>query len=103
MRSAGSGLPKIKQGWTDLGRNLHLYDSHEPYAQSITELSWAVNGGLNGGVNDSELTAGQQQILVYLRNNPNCTVQALVELMGKPARTIERIGSAKTGQWKVLQ
>jgi hypothetical protein len=33
---AGSGLPKINQGWADLGCSLSLFDAHEPYIQSVT-------------------------------------------------------------------
>jgi hypothetical protein len=29
-------LPKINQGWTDLGYSLNLFDVHEPYIQSVT-------------------------------------------------------------------
>lgn len=35
---AGSGLPKIQQGWQ--GHSLTIYDSLKPYDQTITELTW---------------------------------------------------------------
>lgn len=42
---AGSGLPKIKQGWTDKGHSLKLYDTNMPFNQTIIELNWFVPEG----------------------------------------------------------
>jgi predicted HTH transcriptional regulator len=36
---AGSGLPKISQGWATVGEVL-LSDSHEPYSQTVMQLIW---------------------------------------------------------------
>lgn len=35
---AGSGLPKIRAAWEPLGYSIRLYDSFEPYDQSILEM-----------------------------------------------------------------
>lgn len=37
---AGSGLPKIRQGWEEAGGRLNLFDSFEPYDQTRLEMSW---------------------------------------------------------------
>ena len=55
------------------------------------------------------------KILLEIRNNPNVTQSQLVSLTGigktmvqkyiselKKERTIERVGSNKTGYWKIL-
>ena len=39
---AGSGLPKIKQGWIAQGHLLELYDKNTPFNQTIIELNWFV-------------------------------------------------------------
>ncbi len=37
---AGSGLPKIKQGWTAQGHQLSLKDTNSPYNQTVMDLNW---------------------------------------------------------------
>ncbi|MFV0362907.1 MAG: MarR family transcriptional regulator [Suipraeoptans sp.] len=65
---------------------------------------------------DSPLTNTQYQILLEIRNNPNITKTRLMELLSVGKTTvdngitalkkygfIERIGSNKTGYWKVVK
>ena len=37
---AGSGLPKIRQGWESNGGTLRLSDEFEPYDQTRLEMLW---------------------------------------------------------------
>jgi ATP-dependent DNA helicase RecG len=117
---AGSGLPKIKQGWTDLGHDLHLYDSHEPYVQSIAELSWAVNDGVNEETTQEttqEISQVQIDILHYLAYNPKAIRKDIALAIGditedgikyqlkklQEKKMLQRVGSTKAGSWKVLK
>ncbi len=48
---AGSGIPKIRQGWETDGGHLHLFDSFEPYDQTRLEMSWGkITGKMTGKV-----------------------------------------------------
>lgn len=76
-----------------------------------------VNVGINDGINDGvKLSKLQQSILLQIQENPNITIQALAMQLTKSLRTIERhikvlkdnnyierVGSAKTGHWKVIE
>lgn len=37
---AGSGVPKIQQGWSEQGHSLNLFDSSVPYDQTVMALTW---------------------------------------------------------------
>ena len=41
---AGSGVPKIRQGWTEQGNDLSLSDTTEPFDQTIMTLIWSNHG-----------------------------------------------------------
>lgn len=74
-------------------------------------------GNIEGNkTNISELTETQNKLLVEIRNNPNITKAKLVEILPVGKTTIdkgmsvlkkkgyiERIGSNKSGYWKVLK
>lgn len=74
-------------------------------------------GNIEGNkTNISELTETQNKLLVEIRNNPNITKARLVEILPVGKTTIdkgmsvlkkkgyiERIGSNKSGYWKVLK
>lgn len=68
------------------------------------------NGGINGGITETELT-----LLSLLKQSPSMTNAELAKASGKSERTvsrllaalknkklIHRIGSNKTGYWKVM-
>ena len=44
---AGSGLPKIRQGWEGAGGTLRLFDSFEPSEQTRLEMLWATDARPN--------------------------------------------------------
>ena len=69
-----------------------------------------INGMINGTITELE-----SEVLEFLRKNKNATIPEVVDKCGKSIRTvnrvisslkakklIERIGSNKTGYWKVL-
>ncbi len=76
-----------------------------------------VNDVVNDGVNDGvKLSKLQQSILLQIQEHPSITIQALAMQLTKSLRTIERhikvlkdnnyigrVGSAKTGHWKVIE
>jgi Fic family protein len=87
------------------------------YIDSATETNIIkndpVNGGLNGGLN-SGLNVTQQEIIFLIKENPNIRAFEMAQKLLKPVRTIEnnlgqlkekgiiiRVGSKKTGYWKV--
>ncbi len=118
---AGSGLPKIKQGWMQAGNQLTLFEKQVPYDTTEMSLSWqkqdegtndGINEGINEGLNDAD--ALDQQILVLLTQQPTLTVVALASRLGKSQSTLERnirqlkklgklkrVGSNKSGYWEV--
>lgn len=104
---AGSGLPKIRQGWENNGHSLQLYDSFEPYNQTRLEMTWLNEKKTSGK------TSGK--ILAVIRDNSAVTIPELSALIGVTERSIERniqalqtngylkrIGPAKGGHWEVL-
>ena len=76
------------------------------------------NVGVNGGVNDKNVgvyVGVKKEILLHLKKNPKITAQELSTELKKSTRTIERnirelrekniisrVGSDKTGFWKIL-
>ncbi len=71
------------------------------------------NGGVNGGVN---LSSGEQKVIELLKKNPNATIKIIFNETGISTRTVQRIlaslkekeiivrmGSDKTGYWKVVK
>ncbi len=118
-----AGVPKIKQGWTDLGHALNICDAHMPYLQTITELYWHdtdfLNGQESGQESDQETTVQtsvlQDTILVYLQRNPSATRVEIANTLKTVSESqvkyqlrrlqelglLERIGSTKAGEWKV--
>lgn len=83
---------------------------------SINPLHEAINGVINGAINGAiKLTENEQKILSAIKENPHITKSALISALGiskgtvdrtikvlKEKNLIERIGSNKTGYWKVL-
>lgn len=108
---AGSGLPKICQGWESTGGTLSLYDTFEPYDQTRLEMRWQdvekekgdMSGKLSGKILDAAI------------ENEYVTIPELARQMGVSERTIERniqklqagnklrrIGPARGGRWEVI-
>jgi predicted HTH transcriptional regulator len=87
-----------------LENSMYKYCDNDPVAQNS-----GVNGGLFGGLN-----ATQQEIIALIQENPNIRAFEMAQKLLKPVRTIEnnlsqlkergvitRMGSKKTGYWKV--
>ena len=79
---AGSGLPKISQGWETNGGTLRLFDSFEPYNQTRLEMTWLELSETSGK------TSGK--ILEAIRNHSDITIPELSLLTGVTERSIER-------------
>lgn len=112
---AGSGVPKIRAGWAAAGHELKLSDSFEPFEQTRLEMLWGQTLPESDGVSDGRKTV-ETTVLALLRAEPNLTIPLLAEKTGKSHSTIERqlrklreqgviqrIGSDKTGQWKIIE
>lgn len=120
---AGSGLPKIRQGWESNGGTLYLSDAFEPYDQTRLEMLWEdieeKNAGEtpgkrrgNAGETPGKTTA---QILQLLAATPTMTIPELAALLNRSESAVERairklrqeeklkrVGPAKGGYWQIL-
>ncbi|TXT40505.1 MAG: putative transcriptional regulator [Comamonadaceae bacterium] len=116
---AGSGLPKIRSGWEDMGNAVRLADSFEPFEQTTLEMNWG--RGFSGVLTETPVKTlvktpvkTPEQILEAMKSNAEITVQELAALLGKSesaihrairklrdAGQIERIGGDKGGHWEV--
>ena len=113
----GRGVPRIIQSY---GKK--AYEFRENSIIVKIPFNWInVMGNKEGNIegnktNISELTETQNKLLVEIRNNPNITKARLVEILPVGKTTIdkgmsvlkkkgyiERIGSNKSGYWKVLK
>ena len=110
---AGSGIPKIRQGWETDGGRLHLFDTFEPYDQTRLEMSW---GRMTGKVTDKMTGKMTGKVFALLTTTPTLTIRELAALLGTSESTIDRtirklrqagklkrIGPAKGGYWEVLE
>lgn len=102
---AGSGLPRIREGWVAEGRTLNLHDSFEPFDHTVLTL--------RGPPVTPEKTP--DAILVLLMQQPDLTISELADALSKSSSAIERairklreqgrlrrIGPDKGGSWEVL-
>jgi len=118
---AGSGLPKIRAGWEAAGNIMRLFDSCEPFDQTLLEMDW-VPPSLTDSIESSPISSPisspktGEKILQQLRENPQCSTQQLGDALGISKRAVlkqieklkqqgrlARIGSAKGGHWQVLE
>jgi predicted HTH transcriptional regulator len=113
---AGSGLPKIRSGWEDMGHALSLSDSFDPYEQTRLEMTWGQSfTGVLTKTPVKTLVKTPDQILGAMRGNAEITVQELAALLGKSESAINRaikklritdkirrVGGDKGGKWEVL-
>ena len=115
----GSGMRKILRTYpkTIFHISEHFLDVKFMYDEKALSIlndentTGGINGGVNGGVN---ITDKENTIISYLRNNNTGSASEISANTGIPKRTvertlkslkdkglIERIGSDKTGFWKV--
>ena len=109
----GRGVPRIVEKY-----GTEAFTFHENFIVVTIPFNWInimnAKGENSISDNSSTLTETQVSILVELRNNPNITKKQLADALGKGTTTIsrglsalqdagliERIGSNKTGYWKV--
>ncbi|MDP3653585.1 MAG: winged helix-turn-helix transcriptional regulator [Rhodoferax sp.] len=113
---AGSGLPKIRSGWEDMGHAVRLADFFEPFEQTTLKMTWG--HGFTGVLTETPEKTPEKtpwRILDAMKGNAEITVQELAELLGKSesainrairklrdAGQIRRIGGDKGGRWDVL-
>jgi predicted HTH transcriptional regulator len=106
---AGSGVPKIRSGWTQAGHELTLKDSFEPFDHTVLEMGW------RDGKPEKTPKKTPEAILSLLRTAPNMTIAQLADALGKSTSAIERAlrklqeqqrlrrsGPDKGGRWEVL-
>ena len=106
---AGSGLPRIREGWVSEGRTLDLHDSFEPFDHTVLVLRYSPVA--------LEKTPEKtpDAILSLLQKNPGMTIAQLSEALEKSSSAIERalrklreqarlrrVGPDKGGKWEVL-
>ncbi len=123
---AGSGIPRIRQGWPG---ELRLTDSTEPYDQTRLELLLPkeASGGTVKSMGKSKVkdtlkssvessVESSEKILTRLRANGKLTALQLSENLGLTKRAVEkqfaalkaagrirRIGPNKGGRWEVME
>ncbi len=117
---AGSGVPKIRSGWEQEGHGLRLFDSFEPFDQTVLEMTWskstlAVTSEVTDTSSPISSSKTEDRILQMLREDPKLSTQQLGDALGISKRAVlkqieklkeqgrlSRIGSAKGGHWEVL-
>lgn len=104
---AGSGLPKIRQGWEREGGTIRLFDSFEPYDQTRLEMTWGEmvgeTGKMTGKVFDL-LVSNNALIISELAANlekTESTIERAIRELCKLER-LKRVGSRKSGHWEIL-
>jgi predicted HTH transcriptional regulator len=86
-----------------------LVDEKEGVKTYNVNLFGGLNGGLFGGLNET-----QQEIIALIKRTPNIKIFEIAQARLKPVRTVEnnlsqlkekgiitRVGSKKTGYWKI--
>ncbi len=105
---AGSGLPKIRRGWTG---EIKLTDSMDPYNQTRLELRWPQPTKANSQKSSQETG---DRILTLLRQDHVLTASKVALALGISMRAVQkqmaslqkngrlrRVGPDKGGHWEV--
>jgi len=130
---AGSGVPKIRQGWSEQGHSLNFFDSSVPYDQTVMELTWnkrlikttqeTTQETIQETIQETtqkakpKLNQKQQEILAYLKQHPTSNRKELAEAISDISEDgvkynlkvlqehgfISRVGSTKAGHWEIKE
>ncbi len=116
VEHTGHGIPKILEKY-----GKEAFDIHDTYINVIIPFNEKVLKSINANIDvekeeSHELSNNEKRILLELINNPNINYDIIVEELGISRRTvsrvfnqlvdkgfIERIGTNKTGYWKVIK
>jgi ATP-dependent DNA helicase RecG len=127
MEKVGTGIRRIRKFCLENNNDIDIkpgdtYFSVEmkspavlPEVDETINQNGGINGGLNGGINGGiKLSKNQQAIIKTIFEVPDVTLEVLAEKVGIPLRSVERniailkekgildrIGSRKTGYWKI--
>jgi predicted HTH transcriptional regulator len=104
---------------------MRLFDSCEPFDQTLLEMDWvphSLTDSIETTVKSSPISSPisspktEDKILQQLRENPQCSTQQLGDVLGISKRAVlkqieklkqqgrlARIGSSKGGHWQVLE
>ncbi len=118
VEAFGSGIKKIYTLCEDNGITVSYLNEETSFTIEFSRVdrnNEQLDGRINGGIKD-RITEGELKILSLLSEHPSMTNKELAKASGKSERTvsrllsllkgkalIKRIGSNKTGYWKVVQ
>ena len=118
VEAFGSGIKKIYTLCEDNGITVSYLNEETSFTIEFSRVdrnNEPLDGRINGGIKD-RITEGELKILSLLSEHPSMTNKELAKASGKSERTvsrllsllkgkalIKRIGSNKTGYWKVVQ
>ena len=117
VETFGSGLRKIYSLCNLADIDISYMDTDTDFTIEFSRAdrnNMPEDGTINGTINGT-ITELESEVLDFLRKNKNATISEVVEKCGKSIRTvnrvisslkskrlIERVGSNKTGYWKVV-
>ena len=116
VEAFGSGIRNIYKLCNSSGVSISYTNSDTDFTMEFSRLDrniWPLSSQKNGQIND-QISETERSILELLRDNPKLTNAELINKTGKSQRTItrtlaalkgkgliSRIGSNKSGYWKV--
>ena len=116
VEAFGSGIRNIYKLCNSAGVSISYTNSDTDFTMEFSRIDrniWPLSSQKNGQIND-QISETERSILELLRDNPKLTNVELIEKTGKSQRTITRtlaalkgkeliarIGSNKSGYWKV--
>ena len=113
----GHGIPKILETYGE--EVFQITDNYInvviPYNQEVVKNHGNINGNVNGNININ-LTDNEQRVINVLINDSHATLDQIAQELGLSKRTvsrlfnslksqniIKRVGSSKTGYWKIIR
>lgn len=121
VEHTGHGIPVIVKKYTK--KAFEISNSYIrviiPFNEEVISNHGVINGAISGVINDADrdkLEEKENSILIQIENEPSLSARELSNILGIPFRStqrymsflrekgfIERIGSNKTGYWKVMK